>query len=227
MLQDLDPELSSLCHWVVLGCWGPELGSVCLNLCKLTALEMRAGEVVTDDGWWVLRRMTGHPALVLVGTRRPSLLSTHNFCSNGCFEGEECGMLVVRGQRFRAGQRLLSPVFPSVMLAVGVLRWGLLLRRPVNQDEVCFHPFSNCFIERVLSADGTSLEISQHLGFLPSLGPLGARAHTHNESALTAVGVRSLCCPDVRVPGLECWQGERSICVWPLLSWAALPWPPS
>lgn len=79
-------------------------------------------------------------------------------------------MVVVRGSRFRAGQRLLSPVFPSVMLAVGILPWGLRLRHPGNQDEMCFRPFRNSFIEHVLSADGTSPDISQHLGFLPSLG---------------------------------------------------------
>lgn len=130
MLGDPGSALSSLHHWVVLGCLGPQHGSICLILCKWTTPEM--GKGVTDKGRRVLGSMICCLALapaatchVVPGCSGPTTLDS--MAQGCCFEGEECGEMVVGRQRFRAGQRAAAPAFPSLRLAVCILPSGLLL----------------------------------------------------------------------------------------------------
>lgn len=83
-----------------------------------------------------------------------------------------------------------------------------------------FRPFSNRFIECVLTAEGASHGV---VGLLPCLGKesplLWGLARTQARSCgvgIIAFGFGPLYCLGVRVPGLECWQRrEQRVCVCP------------
>lgn len=92
--------------------------------------------------------------------------------------------MVVGGQTVRAGQGPAVPVCPPSRLAVCILRSGLLLWCPGNQDEMCFHPLSDCFIECVYSVPMAPAQAFLSIWdfFVPPGGKAGPSGGLHAHS---------------------------------------------